>query len=83
MIKFLFERRGDEIQGTEDVLKAAAGRWTNGKEVMAFILDQHGHKIQLTQDVITTAAENWINGKETMAFLLTDRETSLRSPREW
>ncbi|KAK2685838.1 hypothetical protein QWA68_015853 [Fusarium oxysporum] len=55
---------------TEDVVKAAAGNWENGKEVMELLLDRRGDQVMITEDVVTAAAINWKNGKEIMALLL-------------
>ena len=55
----LLDRRGDQIQITEDVVKAAASNWENGKEVMALLLDRRGDQIQITEDVVKAAASNW------------------------
>ena len=54
----LLDRRGDQIQITEDVVKAAASNGWNGKEVMALLLDRRGDQIQITEDVVKAAASN-------------------------
>ena len=73
MMALLLDRRGDQIQITEDVVKAAASNWGNGKEVMALLLDRRGDQIQITEDVVKAAASNYGNGKEVMALLLDRR----------
>jgi hypothetical protein len=59
----LLDRRGDQIQVTEDVVKAAASNERNGKEVMALLLDRRGDQIQITEDVVKAAASNMEMGK--------------------
>jgi hypothetical protein len=41
----LLDRRGDQIQITEDVVKTAERNWINGKEVMALLLDRQDDQI--------------------------------------
>ena len=45
VMALLLDRRGDQIQITEDVVKAAASNGQNGKEVMALLLDRRGDQI--------------------------------------
>ncbi|KFY32484.1 hypothetical protein V493_00153, partial [Pseudogymnoascus sp. VKM F-4281 (FW-2241)] len=58
---------------TDDVVKAAAGNWRSGKEVMALLLDRRGDDVHITDDVVKAAAGNWSSGKEVMALLLDRR----------
>ncbi|KAN0077784.1 hypothetical protein V8E54_006088 [Elaphomyces granulatus] len=73
MMALLLDRQGDQIQITEDVVKAAAINWKNGKEVMALLLDRRGDQIQITEEAVKAAASNLGNGKEVMALLLDRR----------
>jgi hypothetical protein len=52
------------------VVKAAAGNYENGKEVMRLLLEQRGADIQIIEEVVKTAAGNYRNGKEVMMLLL-------------
>jgi len=54
-------------------LKAAAGNFGRGKEVMAVLLDKRGDQVQITEDVVKAAAGNERRGKEVMALLLDKR----------
>jgi hypothetical protein len=47
-----------QIRVTGKVVKAAAGNWRNGKEVMALLLDQRGPEVKITEDVVKEAASN-------------------------
>jgi hypothetical protein len=69
----LLDQQGDQIQITEDVVKAAAGNRGNGKEVMTLLLDQQGDQIHITEDVVKAAAGNGRNGKEVMTLLFNRR----------
>ena len=69
----LLDRRGDQIQITEDVVKDAAGNSIQGKEVMALLLDRRDDQIQVTERVAEAAARNTGYGKEVMALLLDRR----------
>ncbi|OCK89825.1 HET-domain-containing protein, partial [Cenococcum geophilum 1.58] len=55
------EQRGDDVNITEEVVKAAAGNVESGKEVMVFLLEQRA------EEVLIAAARS---GKEVMAVLL-------------
>jgi hypothetical protein len=46
---FLLDRKGDEIQIIEEVVKAAAEYWPSGREVMTLLLDRRGNDIQTTE----------------------------------
>jgi formylmethanofuran dehydrogenase subunit D len=69
----LLNQRGSEVKITEEVVKAAAGNWNKGKEVMALLLDQRGDEVKITEEVVKAAAGNWRSGKEVIALLLDQR----------
>ena len=58
VMALLLDRRGDQIQITEDVVEAAARNRGDGEEVMALLLDRRGDQIQITEDVVKAAASN-------------------------
>ncbi|KAN0069059.1 hypothetical protein V8E54_012688, partial [Elaphomyces granulatus] len=64
VVHVLLDRRGDQIQITEDVVKAAASNRWHGKEVMALLVDRQGDQIRITEDVVKIAASIEGNGKE-------------------
>ncbi|KAN0080609.1 hypothetical protein V8E54_003813 [Elaphomyces granulatus] len=95
VMALLLDRRGDQIQITEDVVKAAAkngkeitedavktatGNWRYGREVMELLLDQRGDQIRITEAVVKAAASNEGNGRKVMALLL-DRRDRTRAPQ--
>jgi hypothetical protein len=59
----------DQITITEEVVKAAAGNYRCGKEVMALLLDRRGDQIAITEEVVKAAAGNYGSGKEVMTLL--------------
>jgi hypothetical protein len=75
VVALLLDRRGDQIQITEDVVKAAASNWLCGAEVMALLLDRQGDQIQITEESI------WKNEKEVMALLLDLRDDQIHKRR--
>ena len=61
----------DGIQITEEAVKAAAGNWWCGKEVMKLLLSRDG-EIQITEDILKAAA--WNCSEEAMQLLLSRGE---------
>ncbi|PVH72153.1 hypothetical protein DL98DRAFT_520638 [Cadophora sp. DSE1049] len=66
----LLDRRGDQITITEEVAKAAAEIFLNGREMMALFFDRRGDEIIITEDVVKAAVGN---DKEVVALLLDRR----------
>ncbi|KAK4182058.1 hypothetical protein QBC35DRAFT_468368, partial [Podospora australis] len=60
----------NSMEITEEVVRAAAGNWRNGKEVMTLLLEKRGDDFKITEEVVKAAAGNTGNGKEVMALLL-------------
>lgn len=58
MIKLLLDRRGSEVQITEDIIIAVAGNRKSGEAVIRFLFNQRRSEIQITEDMITAAVEN-------------------------
>jgi hypothetical protein len=83
VLALLLDRRGDQIRVTEDIVKAAASNWRNGKDAMALLLDRRGDQIRVTEDIVKAAARNSINGKEVMELLLDRRGDRSRLLRMW
>ncbi|KAH8649711.1 hypothetical protein BGZ60DRAFT_569767 [Tricladium varicosporioides] len=82
IMKTLLMHYGDRIEITEDVVKAAAGNWGSGKEVIALLLDQRGDEVKITEDVVKAAARNWGSGKEVMTLLLDQRGDEVKITEE-
>lgn len=55
---------------TKEVVKAAAGNWSNGKEVMALLLQEQGSEAEITEEVVQAVAWNRGSGKGVMTLLL-------------
>lgn len=71
MPRWLLDRRGGEVEVTENVVAAAAGNY-KGKEVLRLLLDQRSGEVQVTENVVA-AAERGRGGNEVMAILLDGR----------
>ncbi len=52
------------------VVKAAAGNYKSGKELMALLLDRQADDIIITADIVEIAAGNYVSGKEVIGLLL-------------
>ncbi|KAM7209803.1 hypothetical protein V8F06_014814 [Rhypophila decipiens] len=64
-----------KVKITEEVVKAAAGNKSNGKEMMALLLDQRGTEVKITEEVVKAAAENQSSGNGT--------EVKIRRLKRW
>jgi formylmethanofuran dehydrogenase subunit D len=80
-MKKLLMQRGDEVKITKEVVKAAAGNGSSGKEVMALLLDQRGGEIKITEEVVKAAAGN-LGSEEVMALLLDQRGDEVKITEE-
>lgn len=70
VIGLLLNRRGNDVQITEEVLKAAARNIWNGKEVIMVLLEWRENNIQITEEVFKVAAGNLRSGKEIITLFL-------------
>jgi len=75
VIRLLLELRGAEIQITEEVVKAAAGNYGSGEEVMRLLLEQRGAEIQITEEMVKAAAGNYLSGKEVIDYCSIEQAT--------
>ncbi|KAL7912268.1 hypothetical protein GGI35DRAFT_444828 [Trichoderma velutinum] len=66
IMTLLLNQYRDQITITEDIVKAAAGNYSN--EVIALLLDRHGDQVIITEDIVKAAAN--IHTKEVIALLL-------------
>ncbi|KAF4212499.1 hypothetical protein CNMCM8980_000915 [Aspergillus fumigatiaffinis] len=69
VIKLLREK-GDQIQITETVLKAAAENSNSGKAITKFLLSQQRNQFQITEELLSAAAQNQRDGKDIIGLLL-------------
>ncbi|KAJ5683416.1 ankyrin [Penicillium macrosclerotiorum] len=69
VLQLLLDRRGEDIQITEEVVKAAASNPFSNK-VLELLLDRRGEDIQITETVIISAIRNF---RTPMLQLLLDR----------
>jgi hypothetical protein len=70
VVRVLLDKCGADITITEEIVKAAAGNWRSGREVMTIRLDRHGADFAITEEVVKAAAENSGNCKEVIALLV-------------
>jgi tetratricopeptide (TPR) repeat protein len=73
VLALLLNQKGDQIQITEEVVKAAAENEKRGLEVMTLLLDQRGTQIQITEEVVKAAAGNSWSGLEVITLLFNQR----------
>ena len=71
VMELLLEKRGNEVEITTEVVKAAAGNYW-GKEVMELLLEKRGNEVKITTEVVKVAVGNY-RGKEIMELLLEKR----------
>ncbi|KAF6806869.1 ankyrin domain protein, partial [Colletotrichum plurivorum] len=64
------------------VVKAAAGNYQNGEQVMALLLDRRGDQITITEEVVKAAAGNRWNGEQVMRLLLDRRGDQITITKE-
>ncbi|KAI4222446.1 MAG: hypothetical protein L6R40_008585 [Gallowayella cf. fulva] len=77
VVQILLEE-GADVQITEGVVKAAAGNYWSGKEIMTLLLDRRGADVQITEGVVKAAAGNRTSGKEIMTLLLDRRGADIQ-----
>lgn len=75
--KLLAHTMTQRVRVTDEVVKAAAGNWESGEEIITLLLDQRGPEIKITEDVIIAAAGNWESGKEILALLLDQHNSEI------
>jgi hypothetical protein len=73
VLNLLLEQGGQEVQISEDLVKAAAGNAKNRIEVVALLLEKRGEEVYITEKVVRAAVGNADNRKEVIALLLEQR----------
>jgi hypothetical protein len=76
----LLDRRGADVQITQEVVVAAAENWLNGKDIMTLLLDRRSADVQITQEVVVAIIQNF--DKNTVAFLLDCRGADVQITQE-
>ncbi|GES61681.1 HET-domain-containing protein [Aspergillus terreus] len=69
LLTFMFERDGNDVQVTEDLLIRIA-KETRGVELMKLVFDHKGTALPITDAVIVAAARNMSHGKAIIELLL-------------
>lgn len=72
-MEVLLESRSEQLNITENILKAAAANQSFAGDIMALLIDSKGDLITITEDVLRAAAGNRNEGKRVIAFLLDRR----------
>ena len=65
----LFDRRGDALSVTKEIVKAAAGNWKIGTEMITLLFNRHGDTLSVTKEIVKAAAGNWKIRTEIMTLL--------------
>jgi hypothetical protein len=65
----LLDRRGADVQITEEVVKAAAGNSQSGAEVMTLLLNQQGNNVKILEEAFKAAAANFWSSKSIRQLL--------------
>jgi len=82
VITLLLDQRGEEVEITEEVVKAAAGNGSSGEGVMTLLLNRRGDEVKITEEVVKTAAGNIWSGAGVMTLLLNRRGDEARITEE-
>ncbi|KAI1864951.1 uncharacterized protein JN550_008497 [Neoarthrinium moseri] len=69
ILALLFEKQGEQVRITEEVVLAAAWNHHHGPEVMALLLKKGGDQVQISEELLEVAIENY-RGGELLAVLL-------------
>jgi ankyrin repeat protein len=78
LVGLLLDYLGEEIKVTEDVVRAAAGSWFLGEDVMRLLLAKRGREVKITEDVVKKAAGNEMAGERVMRLLLVERGNEVK-----
>jgi predicted nucleic acid-binding protein len=78
----LLIERGNEIQISEEIVKAAAGNYYRGEKVIALLFKERGKEVKITEGVVKAAAGNYGSGKRVMALLLEQQVQSIIHPTQ-
>ena len=82
ILTLLLVLKRDDVQITEEVLKAAAENQKYGHEVMALLLDRGGDDIQITEEVLKAVAGSEYGGDKVMTLLLDRRGDDIQITEE-
>ncbi|KAM0135480.1 hypothetical protein ACHAP3_005065 [Botrytis cinerea] len=72
MMELLLELKRDNVEVTEEVVKAAASNYYE-ESIMKLILEKRGEEIIITEEVLKAATSNEYKGKDIMEFILVKR----------
>lgn len=77
VMELFFEKGGDRVCVTEDVVQAAAENEESGRQVMELLLKKKGNQVHITADVVKAAVGNEKSGREVIELLLEKRRSQL------
>ncbi|KAF9891463.1 hypothetical protein FE257_003929 [Aspergillus nanangensis] len=75
----LLDRRGDEVQITDDVVESAMANERCGDKLMALLLDRRGEELPVTELAVSMATANKKYGLELIILLLDHRPEVVRA----
>uniref|UniRef100_L2FI68 Ankyrin repeat and sam domain containing protein 6 n=1 Tax=Colletotrichum fructicola (strain Nara gc5) TaxID=1213859 RepID=L2FI68_COLFN len=81
-LRLLLDRQGQEIQVTNEIVKAAAGNESSGEQVMRLLLGRRGEEVKVTEEVVKAAASNELSGVRLMNLLLNRRGAEVKVTEE-
>ncbi|EMR82326.1 putative het domain protein [Botrytis cinerea BcDW1] len=73
MMKLLLELKRDNVEVTEEVVKAVASNYY-GESIMKLILEKRGEEIIITEEALKAIASNEYAGEDIMELILEKRE---------
>ncbi|KAI1839800.1 hypothetical protein JX266_013987, partial [Neoarthrinium moseri] len=73
MTKTLLQMRGQNLQLTSAMVRAAAANWISGGEIMELLLRRWDKEIQITPAVLQVAAANFFEGLNIIRILVSKR----------
>lgn len=80
VVRLLLEKRGNEVENTEYVFKAAASDRQGGRDMMELLLKEWGHKIAISNELTAAAAEHREGGEQ---LLREGQEIMTRTDKPW
>ncbi|KAI1121465.1 hypothetical protein F5Y10DRAFT_101072 [Nemania abortiva] len=78
ILRLLLDRRREEAQITEGVVRAAASNASYGGEIFKLLLDRKGEEMRITEDIVRAAARNMKCGRDIIELLLDRRGEEIR-----
>ncbi|KAK6609501.1 het domain protein [Botrytis cinerea] len=82
MMELLLELKRDNVEVTEEVVKAAVGNWKSGYELMKLLFDKRDEEITVTEEIVKIAVGNKYKGHELIKLLFDKRSEEITITEE-